>query len=217
MPEILSSSPFRHEYARQQPASNNMTLYLPDDTAGAVTRLLVYTNGDNSYFKYPRERNLSNAEEIVEDYLISTKYKVQQVKNDIIRFLESIDVACTEECDLWLDFATKVYQGLAERDSCFQNYFKVIFYTFWKARVCMFHLDTDGFKALMFKGGYLAMDVFDVHQAVRADHQRCLDSWTKAERDAEEEQRLWEMRSQLWKDEEKARSTYPGAGGYDAE
>ncbi|KAI4247364.1 MAG: hypothetical protein L6R42_009644 [Xanthoria sp. 1 TBL-2021] len=180
MPEILSSSPFRHEYARQQPASNNMTMYLPDDTAGAVTRLLVNTNGDNSYLKYPRERNLSNAEEIVQDYLISTKYKVQQVKNDIIRFLGSIDVACTEE-------------------------------------PCMFHLDTDGFKALMFKGGYLAMDVFDVHQAVRADHQRCLDSWTKAERDAEEEQRLWEMRSQLLKDEEKARSTYPGAGGYDAE
>ncbi|KAL8758043.1 MAG: hypothetical protein Q9199_001773 [Rusavskia elegans] len=121
MPNILSSSPFRHEYARQQPASNNMTMYLPDDTAGAVTRLLVYTNGDNSYLKYPRERNLSNAEEKVQDYLLSTKYKVQQVKNDIIRFLGSMDVACTEEYDLWLDFVTKVYQGLAERDSCFQN------------------------------------------------------------------------------------------------
>lgn len=189
-----------------------MVMCLPDDNAGAVTRLLVYTNGANSYLKYPRGRNLSNAEEIVEDYLLANKYGAQVVKQDIIRFLESINIDGLERYLLWADFATKVYQGLTGLDVRFRIYFTVVFYTFWKSQALAFHLDTDHFKALTFKGGYLAMDVFDLYQVVRAHHQSCLDRWTKAERDAQEVERNWELRSQLQVAEEKLKSTSHGAG-----
>ena len=164
-------------------------MYLPDDSAGAVTRLLVYTNGINSYLKFRRELNFSKAEEIVKDYLLANKYGAQVVKEDIIEFLKLVGRGRSGEYPRWLDFGTKVYQGLGERDVHFQRYFKANFYDFWSSTLPTLDLDTDGFKCLMFKGGYLAMDVFDVYERVRADHQQFLRSRKEDEKDAEEDQR----------------------------
>ena len=163
-----------------------MVMCLPDDNAGAVTRLLVYTHWTCHYRKYRRELN---TEEIVEDYLLANKYGAQCVKQDIIQFLKSIGRGGFGDYSRWLDFATRVYQGLGERDVHFQKYFKANFYDFWSSTLPTLDLDTDGFKCLMFKGGYLAMDVFDVYERVRADHQQFLRSRKEDEKDAEEDQR----------------------------
>ncbi|KAI4232599.1 MAG: hypothetical protein LQ349_004908 [Xanthoria aureola] len=188
---ILESSPFRHEYDRQHANTDNgMVMCLPDDNAGAVTRLLVYTHRGNSYRKYPRELSFSKAEEVAEDYLLANQYGAQCVKKDIIEFLELVGRGRRGDYSRWLDFATKVYQGLGERDVRFQKYFKLTFYEFWSYSFpTLLDLDTDGFKSLMFKGGFLAMDVFDVYERVRADHQRFLSLRKEDEKDAEEDQR----------------------------